>query len=83
MNMQYARAVTAHEQTYRDRPRANHLTANINVRPKTEVGHVAALPSVCWPIPPSGVPKRSGILRNSTCTEMGVTDKRHGDARCR
>ncbi|MFZ0832784.1 MAG: hypothetical protein WAM92_06805 [Mycobacterium sp.] len=37
MNMQYARAVLAHEQAYRDRARANH----VNVSPKTETGGIA------------------------------------------
>ncbi len=42
MNMQYARAVLAHEQAYRDRARANHLSANhTNISPKTEVGAIA------------------------------------------
>ena len=45
MNMQYARAVLAHEQAYRDRARADHLArTNVNVSPKTEVGPIAALP---------------------------------------
>lgn len=46
MNMQYARAVLAHEQAYRDRARANHLTVNhSNVSPRIDVdGRTARLP---------------------------------------
>ncbi|MGB8503913.1 hypothetical protein [Mycobacterium sp.] len=44
MNMQYARAVLAHEQAYRDRARADYLTTN---RPSQHIEadrRVAALP---------------------------------------
>jgi hypothetical protein len=35
MNMQYARAVLAHEQAYRDRARAAHLIVNhVNISPE-------------------------------------------------
>jgi hypothetical protein len=47
MNMQYARAVLAHEQAYRDRARANYLTTNhLNFSPRIDAAGRTVILSV-------------------------------------